>query len=57
MTVAIAARLNLKLWRVDFIGAFLNSLTKEDIYMKQLEGFVKPGFEDYSEGQNRSNVC
>jgi hypothetical protein len=25
----------------------LNSLTKEDIYMKQPEGFVEPGFEDY----------
>jgi len=44
---AIAAKLDLKLWRIDFVGAYLNSLTKEDIYMKQLEGFVKPGFEDH----------
>jgi len=47
MTAAIAAKLNLKLWRIDFIGAYLNSLTKEDIYMKQPEGFVQPGHEDY----------
>jgi hypothetical protein len=47
MTAAIAARLNLKLWRIDFVGAYLNSLTKEDIYMKQPEGFVEPGYEDH----------
>ena len=47
MTAAIAANLNLKLWRIDFVGAYLNSLTKEDIYMKQPEGFVEPGFEDF----------
>ena len=46
MTTAIAA-LNLKLWQIDFIGAFLNSLTKEDIYMKQLEGYIESGYEDY----------
>ena len=47
MTAAIAAKLDLKLWRIDFVGAYLNSLTKEDIYMKQPEGFVEAGFEDY----------
>ena len=47
MTAAIAAKLDLKLWRIDFVGAFLNSLTKEDIYMKQPEGFVEPEFEDH----------
>jgi hypothetical protein len=47
MTAAIAAKHNLKLWRIDFVGAYLNSLTKEDIYMKQPEGFVEPGYEDY----------
>jgi len=47
MTAAIAAKLDLKLWQIDFVGAYLNSLTKEDIYMKQPEGFVQPGFEDY----------
>src|SRR5271156_531171 len=29
MTAAIAAQLNLKLWHIDFVEAFLNSLTKE----------------------------
>ena len=43
----MATKLNLKLWRLDFVGAYLNSLTKEDIYMKQPEGFVKPGYEEY----------
>src|SRR5271155_674976 len=47
MTATIAAKHNLKLWRIDFVGAYLNSLTKEDIYMKQPEGFVEPGYEDY----------
>ena len=47
MTAAVAAKHNLKLWRIDFVGAYLNSLTKEDIYMKQPEGFVEPGYEDY----------
>jgi hypothetical protein len=47
MTASIAAKLDLKLWRIDFVGAYLNSLTKEDIYMKPPEGFVKPGFENY----------
>ena len=47
MTAAIAAKHNLTLWRLDFVGAYLNSLTKEDIYMEQPEGFVKPGFEGY----------
>ena len=46
MTTAIAAKYNLKPWQIDFVGAYLNSLTKENIYMKQLEGFVKPGYED-----------
>ena len=48
MTAAIAAKQNLKLWRLNFVGAYLNSLTKEDIYMKQPEGFVEPGYEDHS---------
>ncbi len=47
MTAAIAAKYDLKLWRIDFVGAYLNSLTKEDIYMKQPEGFVEPGYEDH----------
>ena len=47
MTAAVTAKLDLKLWRIDFIRAYLNSLTKEDIYMKQPEGFVETGYEDY----------
>ena len=47
MTAAVAAKLDIKLWRIDFVGAYLNSLTKEDIYMKQPEGFVQPGYEDH----------
>ena len=48
MTAAVAAENDLKLWRIDFVGAYLNSETKEDIYMKQPEGFVEPGYEDYA---------
>ena len=48
MTAAVAAKFNLKLWRIDFVGAYLNSLTKEDIYMKQPEGFVEPGKENHA---------
>ena len=47
IAAAIAAKHNLKLWRLDFIGAYLNSTTKEDIYMKQPEGFIKAGLEDH----------
>ena len=47
MTVAIVAWLNLKLWWINFVDAFLNSLTKEDIYMKQPEGFIELGYKDY----------
>ena len=42
-----ATKYNLKLWRIDFVGAYLNSLTKEDMCMKQPEGFVEPGYEDH----------
>ena len=47
MTATIAAKHNLKLWQINFVGVYLNSLMKEDIYMKQPEGFVEPGYEDY----------
>ena len=48
MTAAVAANFDLKLWRLDFVGAYLNSLTKEDIYMKQPEGLIEPGYEDHA---------
>ena len=47
MTAALAAKKDLHLWRIDFVGAYLNSLTKEDIYMEQPEGFVEAGYEEY----------
>jgi len=47
ITAAIATKLNLKLWQIDFVRVYLNSLTKEDIYMRQPEGFVKPRFKDH----------
>ena len=47
MMVAIAAKHDLKLWRINFVGAYLSSLLKEDIYIKQPEGFIEPGFKDY----------
>ena len=47
MTAALAAKHNLKLWRIDFVAAYLNSVTKEDIYMRQPEGFIELGFEDH----------
>ena len=31
ITATVAAKFNLKLWRINFVGAYLNSLTKEDI--------------------------
>ena len=47
MTAAVAAKHDLKLWQIDFVRAYLNSLTKEDIYMKQPEVCVKARYEDH----------
>jgi hypothetical protein len=57
ITAAIAARYDLRLWQINFIGAYLNSLTKEDIYMKQPEGFVKQGYEDFVKQGYEDFVC
>ena len=38
--IALAAKYDLKLHRSDITTAFLNGELKEDIYMKQPEGFV-----------------
>jgi hypothetical protein len=35
MTAAITAKRNLHLWQIDFEAAYLNSETKEEIYMEQ----------------------
>lgn len=48
MTTAIAAKHDLKLWQLNFVGAYLNNITKEDVYMKQPEGFVEVGKEDHA---------
>lgn len=47
MTAALAAKLDYKIWMLDYVGAYLNSITKEDIYMAQPEGFVKPRLKKY----------
>jgi hypothetical protein len=48
MTAAIAAKKNLHLWQIDFEGAYLNSKTKEEIYMEQPHGYEIPGKEDWA---------
>ena len=45
MVAAIATSLNLHLWQVDIISAFLYSPNEFPIYMHQPSGFVKPGEE------------
>lgn len=45
MVLAIIAVLKLSIFQVDFTAAFLNSPITHDVYMKQPEGFVKPGTE------------
>jgi hypothetical protein len=45
MTAAIAAKKNLHLWQIDFEAAYLNSETKEEIYMEQPRGYEVPGKE------------
>lgn len=40
MAAAVATSLNLKLWQVDSIAAYLNSVPDVDIYMRQLPGYV-----------------
>jgi hypothetical protein len=47
ITAAIVVKRDLKLWCIDFVGAYLNSLIKEDIYMKQPEGFVVQWWWEY----------
>ncbi len=46
MSAAVAAKLDLVLWQVDFVSAYLNSETKEDIYMRQPPGYVVEGQEE-----------
>lgn len=46
MLAAVAAKLDLHLWQVDFISVYLNSEMKEDIYMCQPPGYVVSGKEE-----------
>ncbi|KAF7372247.1 Gag-Pol polyprotein [Mycena venus] len=48
MTAAIAAKQNLHLWQIDFEAAYLNSETKEEIYMEQPQGYEVPGKEHWA---------
>lgn len=45
LVLAIIAILRLSIFQVDFTAAFLNSPITHDVYLKQPEGFVKPGME------------
>ena len=47
LILAIAVSLDLELWQVDFESAFLNGKMKEEVYMRQPEGFVAEGKEDH----------
>nr|GEV06345.1 reverse transcriptase domain-containing protein [Tanacetum cinerariifolium] len=49
LLLALAAIHNLVIHQMDVKTAFLNSDLDEEVYMKQLEGFVKPG--------NENKVC
>ena len=44
---AIAAQKGLKLHQMDVKTAFLNGELTEEIYLKQPEGFIEKGYEDY----------
>lgn len=43
--IAIAVHLNWPIHQLDVLTAFLNGILKEDVYMFQPPGFLKPGFE------------
>ena len=47
LTLAIAVSRDMELWQVDFESAFLNGKMKEEVYMRQPEGFVVEGKEDH----------
>lgn len=41
--IAIAVHLNWPIHQLDVLTAFLNGILKEDVYMLQPPGFIKPG--------------
>ena len=45
--IALATQLKWKVHHLDVKSAFLNGEIEEEIYMHQLEGFIKKGKEDY----------
>nr|GFA16181.1 zinc finger, CCHC-type [Tanacetum cinerariifolium] len=45
LLLALAAIQDLVIHQMDVITAFLNGYLDEEIYMKQPEGFVMPGYE------------
>lgn len=47
MSLSIACHLDLVTWQIDYIAAYLNSFTRENLYMIQPEGYVVLGMEDY----------
>lgn len=51
---ALATEFDLDLRHFDIKGAFLQGDLKEEVYMRQPQGFVRPGFEDKVCGLNKS---
>lgn len=47
LTLAIAVSLDLELWQIDFESAYLNGKMKEEVFMRQPEGFMVEGKEDH----------
>jgi Reverse transcriptase (RNA-dependent DNA polymerase) len=45
LLLVLAVYLDLELWQIDFESAFLNGRMKEDVYIRQLEGFIEAGKE------------
>lgn len=45
MCLAIIAHLDLHLWQIDFVAAYLNSTNKFEVYTEQAPGFVASGEE------------
>ena len=46
LILTLACRYNLELKHVDVKGAYLNGILEDKVYMRQPEGFVKPGKEN-----------
>ncbi len=53
MMAAVAVAERLHVWQVNFEAAFLNSNTKEEIWMQQPPGYEVKGREDEKQGRCR----